>query len=258
MSAPDPTLRTAYTLLFQVFSFVFGTVVGSFLNVCIYRLPLELSVNEPKRSFCPQCKAPIAWYHNLPLLSWLLLRGRCASCRKPIPVRYPLVELLTGVLFLLVWLLLSRDPATPLPLLALPYWIFVGLLVVATFIDFDWLMIPDEITWGMVGAGLVCSFLLPGLMGSESHVMGLIWSLVGAAVGYGTLWGVVELGKVAFGKKRIVLPEPQDFTWKLDGDDAELVIGEEKDRWSELFMRETDLLRWNATGWCWPARSIGQ
>lgn len=239
---PFPPENAAFAWVLSVFAFVLGTVVGSFLNVCIYRMPLDLSVNEPRRSFCPNCRAQIPWYYNLPLVSWLWLRGRCANCQKPIAVRYPLVELLTGVLFLLVWRWMNADPATSTPLLAFPYWIFVALLIVGTFIDFDHLIIPDEITWGMVGAGLVFSALLPELMGEASHLRGLLWSAVGAVVGYATLRAVVEFGKLAFGKKRIVLPEPQDFTWKLDGDDADLTIGSEVDRWSDLFMRESDVL----------------
>ncbi len=242
MTAPFHAENAVYAWVFDIFAFILGLVVGSFLNVCIYRMPLDLSVNEPRRSFCPNCRAPIAWYHNLPLISWLWLRGRCASCRQPIAVRYPLVELLTGVLFLLVWRLVNADPATSTPLLAFPLWIFVSLLIVGTFIDFDHLIIPDEITWGMVGAGLIFSAIFPQLMGEVNYLRGLLWSLAGAVAGYATLRAVVEFGKLAFGKKRIVLPEPQDFTWKQDGDDADLTIGGDVDRWSELFMRETDVL----------------
>ena len=85
------------------FSGLLGLVVGSFLNVCIYRMPLGLSVNEPKRSFCPGCKYQIPLHHNVPLLTWLILRGKCANCGTRISFRYFGVELLTGLLFLAVW-----------------------------------------------------------------------------------------------------------------------------------------------------------
>ncbi len=226
-----------YTVLFAVTSFVLGAVVGSFLNVCIYRMPLGLSVNEPKRSFCPNCKAQIAWYHNLPVVGWLWLRGRCANCHQPIAVRYPLVELLTAGLFLSVWWQFHETWV-----LLLPYWVLMALLVVATFIDFDHFIIPDEITIGGTVAGVLLSLAVPPLMGETSHATGLFWSLVSAAIGYGLLRGVVEAGKLAFGKKRVVLPEPADFTWTRKGDDADLVIGGETDLWSEFFNREKDQL----------------
>ena len=226
-----------YEVLFGVTACVLGAVVGSFLNVCIYRLPLGMSVNEPKRSFCPNCKAQIAWHQNLPVVSWLALRGRCANCHQPISIRYPLVELLTALLFLAVWWRF-RDAWV----LLLPCWIFVSLLVVATFIDFDHFIIPDEITIGGTVVGLLMSLAVPELMGETSHATGLLWSAVGAAVGYATLWLVVEAGKKAFGKKRVVLPEPEEFTWTRQGDDAALVIAGETDTWSEFFSREKDQL----------------
>lgn len=225
----------AHEIFFATAAFVFGAAIGSFLNVVIYRLPLGLSVNEPKRSFCPHCKTPIAWYHNVPIVGWLWLRGRCAHCRAPISPRYPLVELLTGALFLAVWLRTDW-------LLAIPYWVFVSLLVAATFIDFDHFIIPDEITLGGTAAGLLCGLAFPQLLGEDSHGLGLLWSLVGAVVGFATLFAVVELGKLAFGKKRVRLEPAQDFTWQQrpEEDDAELRIGEETDRWSELFLRPKD------------------
>jgi leader peptidase (prepilin peptidase)/N-methyltransferase len=231
----------AYPALFATFAFILGAGIGSFLNVCIYRLPLGLSVNEPKRSFCPHCKYQIPWHHNLPLFSWLALRGKCGNCGKPIPFRYFGVELLTAALFLGVWL------GKPW-LLALPYWIFVSLLVVATFIDFEHFIIPDEITWGGAIAGLVLSLALPQIMGVESNLLGLLWSFVGAAAGYFTLWGVVEAGKLAFGKKTFKLDPAQSFDWTRDGDDANLVVGEDTSLWSDLFARETDRLMIQCTG----------
>lgn len=228
----------AYDYLFAAFALVLGAVVGSFLNVCIYRLPRDLSVNQPRRSFCPHCKAPIPWHRNIPLLSWLLLRGRCADCHARIPFRYFGVELLTALLFLGVWLKVWPDAW----LLALPYWILVSLLITATFIDFEFFIIPDEITWGGVAAGVLLSFALPPLMGETSALRGLMWSLIGAAVGYGLLWSVVQLGKLAFGKKRIAFDKAEPFTWTRDGDDADFTVGTDTTRWSEIFSRETDQL----------------
>src|SRR6476659_9560195 len=97
-----------YQFFFSVVAFTVGAVVGSFLNVCIYRLPLDLSVNEPRRSFCPSCKKQLTWYQNIPLLSWLFLRGKCANCGARIAFRYFAVELLTALLFLRVWIFFSR------------------------------------------------------------------------------------------------------------------------------------------------------
>lgn len=228
-----------YEYLFNGFAFVLGAMIGSFLNVCIYRMPLNLSVNNPRRSFCPHCKNQIPWYQNLPMISWLLLRGKCAKCGQPISFRYFGVELLTALCFLAVW---RKCWNLDQWILAFPFWILMSLLIVATFIDFDHFIIPDEITWGGVGAGVVLSFLIPPMMGESSHLWSGFWSIIGAAIGYFTLWGVVELGKLAFGKKRHDLSPAESFSWKRDGDDADLKVGEESMRWSDVFSRETDRL----------------
>ena len=172
-------------------------------------------------------------------MSWLWLRGRCANCRQPISARYPLVELLTAVhCFSSVWLQF-RDTWILVP----PYWIFLALVIVATFIDFDHFIIPDQITLGSIVAGVLLSLAIPELMGEESHALALLWSLLGAGVGYVTLRAVVEAGKLAFGRKRIVLPEPQPFAWRPNGaGDAELTIGADLDLWSDFFSREKDEL----------------
>ena len=226
-----------YSWIFGGFAFLLGAIIGSFLNVCIYRLPLGLSVNEPRRSFCPQCKNPIPWYRNIPLISWGLLRGKCADCSCRISFRYFGVELITALLFLGLWLQCWNSG---LWILVLPYWILTGLLIVATFIDFEYFIIPDEISLGGVGAGIILGFAVPVMMHEESHLAGALWSIIGAAVGYGSLWAVVELGKIAFGKKRVVLEPAEPFTWIRDGEDAELKMGNETSLWSEYFTRDSD------------------
>src|SRR5437773_3322706 len=141
-------MMQASQLLLRGFAFVLGAAIGSFLNVCIYRLPLGLSVNKPRRSFCPLCKKPILWRHNLPLISWLFLHAKCPNCGNKIAFRYFAVELLTALLFLAVWM------AFPWPI-ALAYWILAALLIVATFIDFEHFIIPDEVTIGGAIAGVI-------------------------------------------------------------------------------------------------------
>jgi len=223
---------------------VLGAVVGSFLNVCIYRMPLDLSVNEPKRSFCPHCKKQIPWSQNIPLLSWLMLRGKCANCHAPIAFRYFGVELLTAVLFLAAWLSSWRSGQWEL---AFPLWILLSLLIVGTFIDLEHFIIPNEITWGGVAAGIFLSLCLPAMMGVESHLMGLLWSAGAAAAGYASLWVVVEVGKKVFGKKRINLEKPEAFTWTRHGDDADLATGGDTMKWSEIFSRPSDILLMHVT-----------
>jgi leader peptidase (prepilin peptidase)/N-methyltransferase len=225
----------SYQILFSVFAFVFGAAVGSFLNVCIYRLPRDLSVNQPRRSFCPACKHPIPWYHNLPLISWLLLRGRCANCGSKISFRYFGVELLTALLFLAVWRVFPWQ-------MAFAYWVFVAFVIVATFVDFEHFIIPDEITIGGTVIGIIASLAVPQLQATDNRVAALIRSALAAALGYLILLFVLEAGKIAFGKKRIPLDGATPFTWKRHGEDAEFVVGPERSLWSDHFARETDRL----------------
>lgn len=133
---------------------LFGLLIGSFLNVCIYRWPQDLSVVRP-RSYCPACSHPIAWYDNVPLLSYALLHGRCRHCKAAIPVRYPVVELMTGVLFFFfVWRL---GPS----LNALKFCLLSALLVGLTFADLEARILPDEFTLGGMAAGLVLAWFVP-------------------------------------------------------------------------------------------------
>jgi len=230
-----------YETLFATFAFALGACIGSFLNVCIYRMPLDISVNEPKRSFCPSCKYQIPLHHNIPLLTWLVLRGKCANCGARISFRYFGVELLTGLLFLAVWWKVWAWGAPGWPaqawVLALPYWIMVALFVVATFIDFEHFIIPDEITIGGTAAGVLLSFAIPTLHGQTANLAGGLWALVGAGAGYGALWLVVHLGKMAFGKKRLTYDTATPFTWTRRDQEADFVVGEDAMLWSDFFFR---------------------
>jgi leader peptidase (prepilin peptidase) / N-methyltransferase len=224
-----------YEFLFCAFAFVLGAAVGSFLNVCIYRLPVDLSINRPRRSFCPACKKPIPWHHNLPLVSWILLRGRCVNCGAGISFRYFAVELLSALLFLAIW------QSFPSPM-AIAYWIFVSFLVVGTFIDFEHFIIPDRVTIGGVIAGIAGSVTVPALMETDSRFAAGVRSLLAAALGYVILLLVLEAGKIAFGRKRIRFDAPTPFTWTKRQDDADFVVGSEKSLWSDYFAREKDRL----------------
>lgn len=225
----------AYSAIFATFAFVLGAAIGSFLNVSIYRLPRDMSVSNPRRSFCPACKAPIPWQQNVPLLSWLLLRGRCANCGAKIAFRYFGVELITALLFFAIW------RAFPLPA-AIAYWIFASILLIATFVDLEHFIIPDQVTIGGTVAGVVASLAVPELMNTDSRIAALVRSALAAALGYVILWIVLEGGKIAFGKKRVRLDAPTPFTWTRHGDDADFVVGEERSLWSDYFARERDRL----------------
>ncbi len=224
-----------YDLLFSGFAFVLGASVGSFLNVCIYRWPVDLSINQPRRSFCPSCKRPIPWHHNLPLISWLALGGRCANCGAKIAFRYLAVELVTALLFLAIWRGFLWQ-------VAIAYWIFVSFLIVGTFIDFEHFIIPDRITIGGTIVGIVCSVIVPTLMETDSRLAAGIRALLAAALGYVILWIVLEAGKIAFGRKRIQFDAPTPFMWTKRDDDADFVVGSEESLWSEYFAREKDRL----------------
>ena len=179
---------------FAVVSFLFGACVGSFLNVCIYRIPREESVVRP-RSHCPHCNRMIAWYDNIPLVSWCALGARCRHCGNRISARYVLVELLVAVLFLLVWLRYGFDARTPV------YWLMAGGLTLGTFVDFEHMYLPDRVTLGGIVAGLVLSPLVPSLHGETARGMALLAAGLGATVGYGLLWLVAFLGEKAFKKE---------------------------------------------------------
>lgn len=224
---------------------VFGLIIGSFLNAVIHRLPRGIGLGHPKRSFCPHCGHSLPWHENIPVLSWLFLRGRCSSCDAGISARYPLVEALTAALFL--WLWWSFPPAV-----AAAYMVFAALLVAGTFIDLEHMILPDSLTLGGAAAGVVLSALVPGLQEGTTWEERLRVSLFGAGVGFAALFAVVELGKLAFGRKRFDLEPAEDFIISARPDGPRLKIGGEDWVLEEVFYRPTDVLELHlAGGGCW-------
>lgn len=176
----------AFPWFFPLAVFVLGACVGSFLNVVIYRVPKEQSVVTPG-SHCA-CGQPIRWHDNVPILSWLILRGKARCCGRTFSFRYPFVELLTALLFTACWLRFA-------PAVAVCGWVFVSCLVAATFIDLDHMIIPDVFTIGLGVAGVLLSTAIPALHGFQGDVFlvdslrGGIAALQGLLIGSGVvLW----------------------------------------------------------------------
>ena len=145
--------------------FGLGLLVGSFLNVCIYRLPRGESLAWPA-SHCTTCNRPLSWYENIPLLSWAVLRGRCRTCRAPISIRYPIVELITGVLFAGAYFAFGPTPLLPVRLL------FACAMIVLFAIDLEHQILPNEITLPGIAIGFLCALFLPP--GWRSSLIGLL------------------------------------------------------------------------------------
>ncbi len=187
---------------------LFGLCVGSFANVVIYRTPRDgLSVLRPARSFCPACRAPVVARDNLPLLSWLLLGGKCRACRAPIGARYPAVELLVGALFALAWWLSPPVDAAATGRLAL-LWVLAFACVTVTLIDIEHLIIPDAITYPGMLVGLLLSLAFPtlhaghaGFRVDDPRLSALVASLLGWLAGGGSLFLVGRLGNLFLRRK---------------------------------------------------------
>ena len=175
-----PTFEGAWFGL--VFAFAMGLAVGSFLNVVIHRIPRGESIVRP-RSHCPSCLAPIAPWHNVPLLSYLWLRGRCHDCSARISLRYPAIEGLSGLSFAAFFAVHGFTPVTLL------WWAFAAALIVAASVDFDEGFIPDEISLGGLALGLVLLPLLEA-QGGAPYGWALAQSALGALLGAGSLWSV--------------------------------------------------------------------
>ena len=234
----DPAVWAAVPFHFwSLVFFVFGSIIGSFLNVCIHRMPLGQSVVSPP-SHCPHCKYSIPSYLNIPLLTWLYLRGRCRNCGAPISVRYFLVELLAAGTFLSCWLVFGRQSAV----LALIYAFFLAGLIAATFIDFEHFIIPDEITIGGMAAGLLCSFLVPALHGESSLTGALRKSLVGLAVGAGLIYAILRMGKFLFGRQKLALPAEAKIVFT----ETAVHLPDKEIPYEDLFYRQSDVIALHA------------
>lgn len=220
--------------------FVFGSVVGSFLNVCIHRMPLDLSLAKPG-SQCPKCAFAIPWRLNIPIVSWIWLRGKCRQCATSISPRYLGVELLTGLAFLAGWLAFGEQ-TTPGVLLAVTWGLVLAGLITATFIDFEHFIIPDQITLGGVAVGFIVSAGLPALHHVTRPADSLMASGLGILVGAGSVFAVLQLGKLLFGKVRVPLEEGESATFT----ESALHLPGEVAPFEEIFFRNSDTIRLHA------------
>lgn len=229
---------------------VMGGAIGSFLNVCIYRMPRRcMTISHPRHSHCPRCGHAIRWYENIPVLSWLvLLRGKCAGCRMPISPMYPFIEALTAGFFALAAMLavegspawlegtgtewLRPAVATPgmrLAWFAVAAW-FISGLIVSTFVDFEFRIIPDQVSISGMWIAPALSLALPWLHRpilrlqpftnvdsllppAWGHLESLFASLTGAAVAAGAIWMVGFFGKVAFRKEAMGFGDVKLMAW---------------------------------------------
>ncbi|MGH9743281.1 MAG: prepilin peptidase [Candidatus Acidiferrum sp.] len=199
--------KAAENTVVIAFFFLFGIIIGSFLNVCITRIPEEQSIVSPG-SRCPRCMTPIKPYDNVPVFAWLWLRGKCRTCGLPISPMYPLVELATGLLFVACYLEFGISQAT------VKWLFFICLIIILTVTDLRVRLLPDVITWPGFAAGVLFSAFVPPNDGTAfllsvrffhglppERLMGVVEALLGAAFGSFLLWGAAMLYKLIRGRE---------------------------------------------------------
>ncbi len=215
-----------------IFAFVIGACIGSFLNVVIYRVPHELSIVMPN-SACPNCKVAIKPYDNIPILSWLILGGKCRNCSEPILFRYPVVEALTGLIFLIVFMQIGLTPYLPVALA------FVSAMIALIFIDAEHMILPNVITYPMFVVALTVRVFFPImfsdnyfsdtttypidlLAGNPPWILSLSGALFGALIGGGSLWLIGAIWKalrgvdaMGLGDVKLLLGIGALLGWKL-------------------------------------------
>ena len=178
----------------KIVVFIFGSIVGSFLNVCIYRLPKGRSVVVPG-SYCPNCTAAIHWYDNIPILGYIFLGGRARCCKAKISIRYFIVEIFTASIFLVLFSTFGLTPKF------FAYAVMVSGLIVATFVDFEIQEIPDEVSIGGLGLGLALAVTFPSILNETTRLNGFLNSILGALAGGGMIYVMGMLGEFAFKKE---------------------------------------------------------
>ncbi len=215
-----------------VCAFIFGSAFGSFLNVVIHRVPREMSIAFPN-SACPKCDKPIALYDNIPILSWLILGGKCRNCKAPISIRYPTVELFTGLLWLLVFWQVGFTPMLPVALA------FVTAIVALMFIDAEHMILPNVITYPFLIIAIAVRLIFPiafgvdyfgdsknapmaGMAGYPLWVVSIVGGVLGALAGGGSLWLVGALWKkfrgvdaMGLGDVKMMLGVGMILGWRL-------------------------------------------
>lgn len=217
--------------------FVIGAIVGSFLNVVIHRLPRDLSIVNPP-SHCPSCKYQIPWYLNIPILTWLMIGGRCSNCGAKISPRYFLVELLTGVLFATCWITFGLASVG----LSVAYAILLAGFIAATFTDFEHFIIPNEITFTGMAIGLLASAAVPALHDASTWLEGVKQGAIGLAAGAGIVYLVLRFGKLMFGRYHVDFQPGQRMVFT----DMDLILPGGPVPYGEFFVRKTDYIRFHA------------
>ena len=216
-----------------------GCMVGSFLNVCIHRMPRDESVFHPP-SHCPKCGYRIPFSLNIPVVTWFWLRGKCRGCRAQISPRYVIIEIITGAAFVACWLIFGRNQPgmafAMAPLLA----IFIG----STVIDFEHIIIPDAFTLGGTVMGFIISAIVPVIHGVAAAPDALKRSGLGIAVGAGVVYLVLRGGKLLFGRERIRLAPDSKVVFT---ETAMVLPGGETLSYDDLFYRRGDTVAFKAT-----------
>jgi leader peptidase (prepilin peptidase)/N-methyltransferase len=240
-----------------IISFIIGASIGSFLNVVIYRLPRGISVNKPRRSFCPTCNYKIPFYLNIPIISWLILLGKCRNCSSKVSIRYLLVELISGVLFLACWLIYALPLSGQFQVtyyLVLPGWFLISLLVSASLIDYEHQIIPDALNVIGLISGLIFAIMFPlipfNIMGVDSFFnsdeitwyKSFIISLLSGAFGFLIIYSIVFLGKIVFGIK--VLSKNKSNEWSIvEGEENPVLLFDDQEiNFEDLFFVGTEKL----------------
>lgn len=249
--------------IFFITIFVLGCCVGSYLNAVIYRLPRGLSTSDPKRSFCPICKKPIPFYRNIPIFTWIVQRGKCAECDAPIAPRYLLVELLTGLVWAGLWWFFTVYSVEANRWIApevfwypgaqaLFFIVLATIAIVITFVDIEHMIIPICLSIGGAVVAIIGAMLFPWHLGESTWIEGLKVSVIGGVLGLISLYLVVRVGKLLFGKTKVEVDEPIEWfirEAKEGSDDPNenicLMLDNEENFWHDIFFRNSDRLVMN-------------